>query len=123
MSLEAKSLTQIRNIAHVLGVKDIFVKTSAELIQEIHAKNNDFAPKAKVHVPLPPYDARLMTAKPNAMCDKNQLMALLQPFIERGLKVELKEETWHYRYGIKNDSGTLRMPLRTALKKAQEILS
>ena len=55
--------------------------------------------------------------------DKAQLMELLEPYIKRGLKVVISDETWRFSRGNKNDSGTLRMPIRIALKKAAEVLA
>jgi hypothetical protein len=35
----------------------------------------------------------------------------------------MTDEMWKFSFGKKNDSGTLRMPLRIALMKAQEVLA
>lgn len=122
--LNEKTLTELRTIAQGLGVGDIFSKSPNQLIQDIELKHKELIPQPKIPAPpLAPYDARLMTAQPGAMCDKESLMELLEPYIKRGLKVEIGDENWKFSFGKKNDMGTLRMPLRTALKKAAEVLS
>ena len=121
--LNDKSLTELRNIAHGLGVSDIFSKSRNHLIQDIERKHEELIPREKIIIPLPPYDARLMTGTPNQMCDKEALMELLEPYIKRGLKVSIENETWKFSCGKKMDSGNLRMPLRIALLKAAEVLN
>jgi len=121
--LKDKSLTELRDIAQGLGVDDIFSKSLPQLIQDVEKKHKDLIPLPKIEIPQPQYDARLMTAAPNEMCNKDALMELLEPYIKRGLKVEIGEEAWKFSRGNKNDSGTLRMPLRVALKKAAEVLA
>lgn len=121
--LNEKSLTELRTIAQGLGVSGIFAKSQAHLIQEIEKKHKELIPPEKVTIPKPEYDARLMNRAPAKMCDKDALLELLKPYIERGLKVTIENEIWSFSYGKKNDTGTLRMPLKIALKKAEEVLS
>lgn len=121
--LNSKSITELRTIATGLGVGDIFAKTAIQLIHDIEIKHRGLIPQEKIEVPVSPYDARLMTQTPGEMCNKESLMELLEPFIRRGLKVVLGDETWKFSFGKKMDTGTLRMPLRTALRKAQDVLA
>lgn len=121
--LSEKTLTELRTIAQGLGISDIFSKSPVQLMQDIEQKNRQLIPQPKIDIPLPVYDARLMTAIPGEMCDIDTLKEMLKPFTDRGLKVSFTNEMWRYSIGKKEDTGTLRMPLRTALKKAQEILS
>ena len=116
--LEKKTLTELRTIAQGLGVTEIFSKSKAHLLQGIEQKHKDLIPVEKIIIPI-----EYKTLPSGKMSDKEQLMDLLQPYIKRGLKVVIEEETWRFSFGRKSDSGTLRMPLRIALKKAQEILS
>lgn len=120
--LAQKSLTELRAIAQGLGVSEIFSKAPNQLIQDIQLKHKDLITPEKITIPAPHYDARLMTASPAQMCDKDILLGLLEPYIKRGLKVDIGDETWKFSFGKKMDSGTLRMPLRIALTKAQEVL-
>jgi hypothetical protein len=121
--MKDKSITQLRTIAQGLGVSDVFALSRAHLIQGIEAKHKELIPPAPIVIPAPVYDVRLMTAAPAQMCDKDTLRQMLEPYIKRGLNVEIGDETWKFRFGKKMDTGTLRMPLRIALKKAAEVLS
>ncbi len=116
--LKKKSLTELRTIAQGLGVEDIFSKSLAHLKQEIEKKHGELIPKEKIVIPV-----EYKTLPTGNIIDKEELMELLQPYIARGLKVIISDETWKFSLGKRNDSGTLRMPVRIALKKAQEILN
>lgn len=121
--LKEKSLTELRTIAQGLGVTGIFAKSQAHLIQDIEKKHKELIPPEKVIIPKPEYDARLMNKPPARMCDKDALLDLLKPYIARGLKVKIEDEMWNFSCGKKQDMGTLRMPLKIALKKAEEVLN
>ena len=116
--LNDKSLTELRTIANGLGIKDIFSKSPAVLIHDIEVKHSALIPKEKIIVPI---EYRLISS--TDMCDKDELLELLEPYIQRGLKVFIGDETWRFSFGNKNDSGTLRMPYKIALKKAAEVLA
>lgn len=117
--LKDKSLTELRTIAHGLGVSDIFSKAPHQLIQDIEQKNKDLIPRPSP----PPPQLQFINARATDMCDAVNLRELLQPFIDRGLSVEINDEGWKFWKGIKMDTGTLKMPLKTVLRKAQEVLS
>jgi len=116
--LDDKTLTELRTIAQGLGVDDIFSKSPAHLMQDITQKHGELIPKEKIVIPI-----EYKTLPTGDIIDTTQLMELLEPYIKRGLRVVLSEETWKFSRGNKNDSGTLRMPIRIALKKAAEILA
>ncbi len=116
--LDKKTLTELRTIAQGLGVTGIFSKSLAQLKQDIQQKHTDLIPQEKIVVPV-----EYRTLSTGNMCNKDELMEQLQPYISRGLKVVIGEEMWKFSFGKKNDSGTLSMPMRIALKKAAEILN
>lgn len=116
--LEKKTLTELRTIAQGLGVEGIFSKSKAHLQQEIEKRHGELIPKGKIVIPV---EYKMLPT--SNMCDKDKLMELLEPYISRGLRVEIGDETWKFSRGNKNDSGTLRMPLRIALMKAAEVLA
>jgi len=115
--LNEKSLTELRTIAQGLGVEEIFTKSHAHLVQDIEKKHGELIPKEKIVVPV-----QYKMLPTGDKCDKGELMQFLEPYIKRGLKVVIGDETWKFSFGKKNDSGTLRMPLRIALRKAAEVL-
>lgn len=120
--LRSKSLTELRGLAQALGVSDIFQKDHAHLVQAIELKTQNIAPPVVPAIPKPEYDARLMTRPPSKRSSEAELRELLQPYVDRGMRLEITEEQWKIAIGKKNDQGTLRMPLRVMLKCAEELM-
>lgn len=120
--LHKKSLVELRGIAQSFGIPDIFQKDAIQLAQAIELKQESLVAPKMPEVPKPEYDARLMTKPPAKRSDEQEAMALLQPYIERGLNVRFDEERWYFSFGIRNDQGTIRMPLRVMLRCAERVL-
>jgi len=123
MTLRDKSLTQLRGIAQSFGVQDIFSKTDIQLIQAIELKQKKLLPEKQTETPKPEYDARLMTKPPSKKSSKDEAFELLQPFIERGMKFTWDDEHWHMQHGKREDTGSVRIPLRILLKCAEKIMA
>ena len=123
MSLVSKSLIELRGIAQSLDVPDVFKKDQTQLIQAIEMKQKALMPEPKVEVPLPAYDARLMTKPPSKKTTEEEITELLQPYIARGLHVKFSDEQWFMTFGRKSDEGTLRMPMRIVLRCAERIMA
>jgi hypothetical protein len=53
-----------------------------------------------------------------------QLYAALEPFKGKNLQIKIDEdtETWHFKYGIAEDSGTLHQPLSVIKRMAEMLL-
>lgn len=117
-----KSLVELRGIAQSLGIPDIFQKDKPQLVQAIELKQEAFIPAPKVEIPRPEYDARLMTKPPSQLSERVEVEELLAPFVARGMHLKFDEERWYMSFGKKTDEGTLRMPLRVALRCAEEIM-
>jgi len=113
-----KTLTELRVIAQGLGVKDITTLTRAALEQEIKSKSTSLA-EQKIELP----QVVVKQVANITYCDKDELMECLQPFITRGLNVTIADNMWRFSFGNKCDTGTMTMPIRLALKKAQDVLS
>lgn len=120
--LANKSLTELRGIAQSFGIKDIFQKDLLQLKQAIELKQQDMQPAPKVEIAKPEYDARLMTKPPARIGNRSELEALLAPYIVRGLHARFDDECWYFSFGKKNDSGSLRMPMKTVLWCAGRVL-
>ena len=121
--LRAKSLHQLRAIAQGYGVPDIFAKDMNQLIQAIELKQIDMVPDVAPPIPRPEYDARLMSKPPSKSSNQSDILALLEPHIQRGLHITFPElERWHMRHGKKEDTGTTRMPLRVVMDCADRIM-
>jgi len=116
--LDKKGLPELRAIAQGLGVSDIFSKNINILKQDILLKSDKLIP-APADVVIVEYK----TIPAGDSIDKDVLLDLIKPYIKRGLKVSFTEETWRFSFGNKHDSGTLSMPYKVAIKKAQEVLA
>jgi hypothetical protein len=119
--LKDKSLTQLRGIGQSYGLSNIFQKDANQLRQEIEDKQQAVLPKQEP-IPKPEYDARLMTKIPSKRSPRQEAEELLAPYVKRGLHVSYDDECWYMKFGVKDDSGTLRMPLRVLLSRADMIM-
>lgn len=125
MSLQKKSLTELRGIAQAFSVSDLFQKDKLQLIQAIEMKQQGLAPAPKIEIPKPEYDARLMTKPPSKKSLRQDAEVLLGPYVARGMSVRFEdnEERWYMAHGKKTDEGTMRMPLRHLLRCAERIMA
>lgn len=120
--LETKSLTQLRAIAQGMGVSDIFNKSADQLRQDIGLKQQELQPKPMLEIPQPPYDARLMTKAPSRRASIPEIEEALREHVANGLKISFTAENWRMSFGVKNDTGTIRMPLRSVIYCANQLL-
>lgn len=122
--LRNKSIHDLRVIAQSHEVSDIFEKDAARLIQEISLRLSERAPISDEMPAAPAYDARLMLSHPDARCSPTDVVDLLEPYINRGLRLTFDEsgERWRMAHGLRTDDGTMRMPLRTVLDCARRLL-
>ncbi len=53
-----------------------------------------------------------------------QLLQSLEPFKGKGIQIKIDEssETWHFKYGVAEDSGTLHQPLSVIKRMAEMLL-
>lgn len=121
--LEDKTIHQLRAIAQGFDIPDIFSKDRNQLVQAIELKRDKMIPEPSLTVPKPEYDARLMTAEPNAIVDQAELGRMLEPYISRGMHVDFPdEESFEFRFANKSDTGNLRQPLRAILQCADRVM-
>ena len=117
-----KSVHDLRIMAQAFGVTDIFEKDQKHLIQDIELKQmNAVAPPLELP-PRPQYDGRLMTASPSQISSPEEIVDLLEPHIKMGLHLSFQEEHWFMRFSKREDSGTLRQPLRNILICAEKLM-
>jgi hypothetical protein len=123
MSLRDKSLHELRAIAQGYGVEKLFQLSADKLIQEIELAQEEMLPTPQIDVPMPQYDARLMTRAPSRKTNRVDVEEALRPYIMLGLKVEwINDEEFIFKCGVKEDTGTLRQPLRAVLRQASGVL-
>lgn len=123
MSLHGTPLYKLRAIAQGYGIPDIFQKTDIQLRQAIELKQNEVVPKVVQVQAVVSYDARLMTKPPSKRSAKHELLVLLQPLVDRGLVITFpNEEEWHMKWAKREDTGTMRQPLRNILECANRLV-
>lgn len=124
MSLENKSVTELRGMAQAFGVPDIFGKTAAQLRDAIEARTEKMAAEALPPIPERlPYDARLLITHKDKTFQPTALVALLERHILTGLSLRFDEESWHMSYRGMTDCGSLRMPIRHAYAAAEKLMN
>lgn len=124
--LQDKSMHELRLIASSYDIADVFSKSQTQLIDAIRLKQaGDIEGLRPPPPPKPEYDARLMTQRPSNYVTKEEVLALLQPLISvHGLHITFPEpERWHMSCGKKEDSGSMRMPLRVIYGCAAKVVS
>lgn len=124
MSLHTKSLVELRGIAQSMGVTDIFEKDAVQLAQAISLRQQDLLPKMDNVLPLrPEYDGRLLTKAVSKSATIREVEELLAPFVTIGMHLSFPEpDKWHMSHGQKEDTGTLRQPLRAIYDCAVRIM-
>lgn len=127
MSIEAKvmtekqSLTQLRGLAQSMGVKWSFSDDMNALKQKIALRQSDMLPPPVLPVVPTPDDQRMRILPPSKVSDESLVTQMLQPYIARGLHVSFENNHFHFRFGERTDSGTLRQPPRVILKCAARL--
>lgn len=109
-------------MAQSFGITGIFEKTVTQLSQEIELKQQALIPPPLILPDKPEYDARLMSKPPARRTNAEEITKLLEPYIKMGLKLSFDEEHWFMHLGIKNDTGSIRMPLVHILECARKVI-
>lgn len=122
MELQKKSIHDLRVMAQAFGVPDIFEKDALHLIQEIELKQQKIFEPKQALPPKPEYDARLMTRTPTHKSSMLEITNMLKPHIAMGLRLKFDHEHWQMNFRVKEDSGSMRMPLRDVLLCAERIM-
>lgn len=119
-----KSIHQLRAIAEGYNIPDIFSKQRHELEQAISLAQVAQLPEQKfTPPPRREYDTRIMSRRPANSFTKEDALDVLEPYFSYGLKIEFPDpDRWHMRVKGKEDTGTMRMPLRVLLDCADRLL-
>lgn len=123
MQKKSKSLTELRGIAQAIGCDFTFADSDKILAQKIALKQTEVNPPPPPIVISPPDDQRLRTKPPSKVSNEQMIRELLDPLIERGLKLSFTDSgDYVMRFNDKVDTGTLRQPPRVILACAQKVL-
>jgi len=119
-----KSIHQLRAIAEGYGIPNIFSKQKHELVQAIELCQKAQLPDQKITPPpRREYDTRIMSRRPANSFSKEDALDVLEPYFVYGLKIEFPDpDRWHMTLKGKEDTGTMRMPLRVLLDCADRLL-
>ena len=110
-------------MAQAYGIADIFKLDAAQLEQAIELRQQAMVPAAPLVVPRKEYDARLMTKAPSRTSQQADVVELLGDYTARGLHLDFPDgEHWHMSFAKKEDTGTMRMPLRQIILCADKLL-
>lgn len=124
MTLATKSFHELRSIAQGMGVADVFSMDRNQLVQAIELRQKDLSPTPDAPRVVREYDARLMTKPPSKKANQIDMESYLQPLLDQGLHLDFpNEEEWHMRFGKREDTGTMRMPLRVVLGCAERLMA
>ena len=126
MSLHEKGLHELRGIAQgcdAVVLEKLFSMDKPQLIQAIEAKLERMAPDPVIDIPKPEYDARLMTKPPSKSSTQDDIVSMLVPYTNIGMHLTFPDpESWHMQHGRKEDTGSMRMPLRNILQCAAKVM-
>ncbi len=102
MSLEKKSLSELRSIAQSVGIIPDFGIGKEQLLQQIRGHVGD-----RIKEPTKPIEVNI-TNIPDRGLTQEQVKGALEPFKELGLIVTFPgEQTWTMRCNKKEDSGSM----------------
>lgn len=113
--MKKQSITELRAIAQNMGAKWDFSDDINALKQKIAMRQTDMLPPPIIPVVATPEDQRLRTRAPSRISDEDVILPMLQPYIDRGLKVRFEDGQFYFKRGERTDSGTLRQPPRVVL--------
>lgn len=120
--LKHKSIHELRGMAQSFGITDIFEKDATHLAQEIELKQQKLIPAPVILPDKPEYDAGLMTRPPARRASMDEITTLLEPYIKMGMRLTFDNEVWSMSSGVKNDTGSIRMPLIHVLECARKVV-
>lgn len=121
MSLEKKSIHELRGIAQAVGLDMDWEWDRLKLIKKIDGK---VAPPPP---PVPsmsdePQDQRLRTVPPAYNLSQHAITEAMRPYMDKGIVLTYPTaETWQMNIGKRQDSGSIRVPLRVIIECAKAL--
>lgn len=118
-----KTIHELRAVCQSKGIKFSFSDDVLALSQKINMVSEALKPIEAEPIPRPEYDPRLRMMPPGKVCTQDDMLKRLQPYIARGLLVTFPyPDMWRMRCGMKEDTGTMRMPPRVMLNAADRLM-
>lgn len=119
MSLDKKSLTEIRSIAQSMGISPRFDIGKEQLLQDISLHVS-----AKVVQPEKPIQVNITTPNTEGgMLTKESVIEALKGFSDLGLVVSFPDNrTWQLSCNLKRDTGTMSMSMWNVIQCARDVI-
>lgn len=123
MEYDTHSIAELREIVASIGGfhGNLLATPRHELVGFI--RNSQKPPPPPVPVmPIPTNDdERYRTRPPAKYTDEKELRRALEPYLEKGMTLEVHGQSFLLRYAGREDSGTMRQPPRAILKAAHRL--
>lgn len=117
MSLDKKSLTELRSIAQSIGIIPRYDVGKEQLLQDIRGHVS-----AKIQPPEKPIEVNI-TNIPDRELAQEDILKALEPFKQFGLIVTFTDDrTWNMECAGKKDSGTMAMGIWNVVQCAKEVV-
>jgi hypothetical protein len=118
MSLQKKSLTELRSLAQNMGMLPRLDIGKEHLIQEIQ----NYA-GAKIMTPPRPIEINIKNESANPLVTPEQVEKALDGFKQLGLSVTFPDkDTWEISCNTRKDSGSMYIPLFAIIGCAKELV-
>lgn len=108
-------MKQLRTQAKMLNLPGIRGESKSSLAARVQAAMTTMTapPKPVIKGEAPVF--------PKHYTSPDELIAALEPYKGKGLQIKVDADSWHMKYGIAEDSGTMHQPL-TVIKRMAEML-
>lgn len=116
--LSGKTRDQLRTIATGLGMGYHHREKEATLANRIIEVSQTMQPRAN---PLNPSVQTPIYKVPPVMLMQDQVMAAIKPRLDQGMQARFSHDSssWQFKFGDKEDSGTMTQPLETIVRCAE----
>lgn len=123
MTLELRSIHELRGMVSAMGGRLDFGDDKKKLAAKIKSMLDAQLPQPQVMIPDMPEDMRLRIVPPARNLPRDQVIAALSEYTERGMRLSFpRPDQWRMEFMKKHDTGTMRMPLRVIVGCAQQVM-
>lgn len=121
--LEERSITELRAMAQAMDATFSMGDDKSALMGIIRDCMAAKVPKPHIPDELKPADQRFTVMPPKYVCTQNDVLDVLKPYVDRGLKVSFPTvDQWMMKFDKKEDSGSMLVPPLVIVRCAKEIM-
>lgn len=121
MSLSGKGMVELRALAQAAKINFSFSDTKEDLIYKleynIKASEKEIKPEPLI---IPD---KVINRSQRVIKNKEEIPIVLQPLIDRGLKINITDSEFSFRLKEKDDSGNLNQPLKNIIRCAERLFN